>query len=85
MTYDDIFKGAQQRRHLNLSPTPATLTIRQIVKICLGTLADQLFYTSKMKDLAIEIDIEIHVDIESATRVLVTVPKVCVLSTPTLG
>jgi len=51
----------------------------------LGTLADQFFYTSKMKDLAIEIDIEIHVDIESATRVLVTVPKVCVLSTPTLG
>ena len=43
MIYDDIFKGAQQRRHLNLSPTPATLTIRQIVKICLGTLADQFF------------------------------------------
>ena len=28
-----------------------------------------------MKDLAIDIDIDIHVDIGSATRVMVTVPK----------
>lgn len=52
----------------------------------LGYLGRSIFsYTSKMKDLAIDIDLEIHADIESATRVMVTVQKVCVLSTPTLG
>ena len=49
MIYLDIFKGAQQRKHLNLSLTPATLTIRQIVKICLGTLADNFFLQIQKK------------------------------------